>query len=1000
MPTSYHHIASSILRAVFVLHLSVSSYDRAAGQATTAPEQSLAEIARGQRDVLQMRSTWAATMTATRSFINTLPLSTPTLGDWFAGPPLPAPNQPFAEPPEDPTAPKRTTSLSRMEDWDDGELHPLILPRGTIRFLSRDITARQDGPVLLQLQSMSPFQVLLDDTSLLIDANPSSEHELHLNLTEGVHRLTLKLFSPNGRAGFLFDMPAAHLWPEQIYEDLLYRLWNEFPETDWFLQDQEPYRFSSEGVFDTMAQFAWYFQSDRDAAGEIRMLQRVLAEIGPAGDALAKRMATLVSTSATPDDPEWLELYSESCALRRQLRLAPVTAETPNFVFTRHATLGGSHYAYTEGQSDAQNERHFIPDSALCIARWDGVDFQVETLLEDSDGVIRDPDVAFDGTRVLFAWKQSDFEDDFHLYEYHLATGEVRQLTRGLGVADYEGAYLPGGDILFNSTRCVQIVDCWWTEVSNLYTCDPDGGAIRRITFDQVHDNYPTVTQDGRVLYTRWEYNDRGQIYPQPLFQMNPDGTSQAEFYGANSWFPTTILHARSVPRSGKVIAIATGHHTMQTGKLILIDPSRGRQENEGVQLIAPERATPAVQVDAYGQEGDLFQYPYPLSEEVSLVTYHPIGWRWAEEANGPRFGIYAFFRDGRRERLVLDHRLPSSQPVPVRPRTEIPIQPNRINTSAQEGTCYVQDVYVGPGLEGVPRGTVKSLRVIALDYRAAGIGHNENGGPGGGALVSTPVAIGNGSWDPKIILGDTPVHEDGSAFFRAPARTPFYFQLLDAQGRMVQTMRSWTILQQGENASCVGCHESKNEVPIASLVRTQALRRPPTPLEPFNGPPRGFSFPREIQPILDRHCISCHNGNPEVPYDLRNHEVLDPIAQRRWSRAYLELTHARPDDPVIAARWRGDPDHPMLNWTSAQSAPPIQPALAVGSNRSRLMDLLDSGHEDVHMTTQEMQKLAAWIDLCVPFCGDYTEAHAWSAEEQAKYQHFMTKRAHFSDEP
>ena len=129
------------------------------------------------------------------------------------------------------------------------------------------------------------------------------------------------------------------------------------------------------------------------------------------------------------------------------------------------------------------------------------------------DGVLRDPDVSYDGRRVLFAWKKSLDEDDYHLYEFDVATGRVRQLTSGLGFADYEGVYAPNGQIIFNSTRCVQTVDCWWTEVSNLYTCDGDGRYLRRLGFDQVHTNYPTVMPDGRILYTRWEYSDRGQMF-------------------------------------------------------------------------------------------------------------------------------------------------------------------------------------------------------------------------------------------------------------------------------------------------------------------------------------------------------------------------------------------------------------------------------------------------------------------------------------------------------
>ncbi|MCX8038899.1 MAG: hypothetical protein N3D11_18005, partial [Candidatus Sumerlaeia bacterium] len=468
-------------------------------------------------------------------------------------------------------------------------------------------------------------------------------------------------------------------------------------------------------------------------------------------------------------------------------------SRVPPFVFVKHAVMGGSHYAYTEGQSDAQHERHFEPGSALCL--FDPATGKVETLLEDKTGVIRDPDVSFDAKRILFAWKKSLNEDDYHLYEMDVATRRIRQLTHGLGHADYEGCYLPDGDIIFNSTRCVQTVDCWWTEVSNLYRCDKDGRRIRRLTFDQVHNNYPTITWDGRILYTRWEYNDRGQIFPQPLFQMNPDGTGQSGFYGVNSWFPTTIIHARAIPGSTKVVAIATGHHSRQPGKLILIDPAKGREEADGVTLIAPVRETKPVKVDAYGQDGELFAYPYPLSETEYLVSYNPDGWK-----NKNNFGIYLVHMDGRKQLLVSDPKLPCNRPVPLLPRTLPAPRPSRVDYRLTEGTCFVQNVYAGPGLKGIPRGTIKTLRVIALEYRAAGIGSNSNGGPGGGALISTPIAIGNGCWDVKIILGDATVADDGSALFRVPARTPIYFQLLDAKNQMVASMRSWTTLQPGEN--------------------------------------------------------------------------------------------------------------------------------------------------------------------------------------------------------
>jgi len=781
-----------------------------------------------------------------------------------------------------------------------------------------------------------------------------------------------------------------------VWEDLYRRFWTDWPETDWLLQDR-PFRTPTDDS-DAQRHFGWFFEARRDAGLEQQLIRRVLDDLGDAGQTLAPRLETLIQAATSPDDPAWLNLYVDACRLRRAVRLRSLSGQVPQFVFTKHYTLGGSHYAYTEGQSDAQAERHFVPGSALCLACCDGDQPRVETLIGDPGGVIRDPDVSYDGRRVLFAWKKSDREDDYHLYEMDLESRVIRQLTHGLGVADYEAVYLPDGDIIFNSTRCVQIVDCWWTEVSNLYRCDGDGRFLRRLTFDQVHDNYPTVTDDGRILYTRWEYNDRGQIYPQPLLQMNPDGTNQCDFYGGNSWFPTTILHARGVPGTQKVAAIATGHHSRQTGKLILIDPAKGRQENAGVQLIAPVRDTPAVKIDAFGQKGELFQYPYPLSETEYLVTYHPVGWRWAEGAFGPRFGVYWMTSSGARERLADDPRLPCSQSVPVRQRTTRRMRPSLVDHRQTTGTFYVQDVYAGPGLAGVDRGTIKTLRVVALEYRAAGIGSNRNAGPGGGALISTPVAIGNGTWDPKWILGDATVREDGSAFFEVPARTPVYFQLLDERGRMVQTMRSWSTLQPGENASCVGCHEHKNSGPVAGLPLTQALGQRAEALRPFYGSPRGFSFPQEIQPILDRQCVRCHDGRTDVPYELTARGAEDMHAKRRWSQSYLALTHAREDKPTEGL-WRGDAGHAMVNWVSAQSAPPMQPPYAAGANRSRLIELLEGGHEDLRLSREELDKLSAWIDLGVPYCGDYVEANIWTDEERAKHERYAAKRRRLEEE-
>jgi hypothetical protein len=664
-------------------------------------------------------------------------------------------------------------------------------------------------------------------------------------------------------------------------------------------------------------------------------------------------------------------------------------------VFTRHYNLGGSHYAYTEGLSDAQNERHFVPGSALCLLDLRGGEPVVRELIRDDGGVIRDPAASWEGDRILFSWKKSDRQDDYHLYEYEVASGRIRTITSGLGFADYEPAYLPDGDIVFNSTRCVQTVDCWWTEVSNLYTCDADGRFLRRVTFDQVHDNYPTVLEDGRVIYTRWEYNDRAQIFVQSLFQMSSNGTGQTECYGNNSWFPTSILHARGIPGTTKILAIASGHHTIQTGKLIVIDPARGRQEAAGIQLVAPIHPTEAVRVDVYGQDGNLFGYPYPLSETECLVAFYPAG-EYPPDGKYPydrKFKLYWFDIDGNREMLASDPRLSCTQPAPLLARKRPHPRPDAVDYGQTTGTYYLQDIYAGPGLKGVPRGTVKSLRVVAIEFRCAGIGMTTNAGPGGDALASTPVAVGNGSWDVKRVLGTARVYEDGSACFRVPAQTPVYFQALDSRQHVVQTMRSWSALQPGESFSCVGCHESKNTSAILGGHATLAMAAGPGELEPFYGLEGGFSFRRQIQPILDGHCTRCHDGKTTVAYNLLGTEVADPAARRKWSRSYLTMTQARTLQDEGDTVYRGDDRGRIVNWVNVMSVPEMIPPYSAGAAKSGLIALLDKGHYDVRLSENENALLACWIDLGVPYCGDYTEANTWNQEELRKYDTFLQKR-------
>ena len=698
-----------------------------------------------------------------------------------------------------------------------------------------------------------------------------------------------------------------------------------------------------------------------------------------------------------------LDYYKKVCSVRRQARLTELTNAVPRIVYARHFVMGGSHYAYTEALSDAQAERQFRAGGQLCMAEYQDGIWKESVLIDSTEGVIRDVDVDYDANEILFSWKKSDRDDDYSLYQMNLKSRQIRQLTNEPRVADYEGCYLPDGNILFSSTRCMQVVDCWWTEVSNMYRCNKDGKNIYRMGFDQVHVNYPSVGDDGNVLYTRWEYNDRSQMYPQPLFQMAPDGTMQRAIYGENSWFPTTIAHARKIPGSHKIFAVATGHHTRQPGALIMIDPARGQQEAEGVQLIAPVRETKAVRVDRLGQSADLFAYPYPLNQDSMLVTYNPAGWGYVNKNTKGRearkseermtgFGIYWMDINGNRELLVSRNGLACGRSVPLRPRKRPDGRPSMVDYKESQGSFYIQNVYVGEPMSGVEKGTIKTLRVIQIDYRAAGIGNNSNGGAGGGALVSTPIAIGNGTWDPKILVGDATVHADGSVFFKTDTRKPIYFMLLDEKGRMVLSMRSWTVLQPGENSSCIGCHEPKDMVPTASRP-SMAMAAGIQKLAPVNGPSRGFSYLKEVQPILSKHCVMCHDGKDDKRPDLTATVVNDPNAKRGWTKSYLALTHAKPDDKKRQSKWRGKADHKVLNWISAGSTVKLLPPLSKGSNTSELFaERLDKGHCKT-ITLEEIKVLAMWVDLGVPFCEDYLEANLWNENEKKKFAYSMAKR-------
>ena len=406
---------------------------------------------------------------------------------------------------------------------------------------------------------------------------------------------------------------------------------------------------------------------------------------------------------------------------------------------------------------------------------------------------------------------------------------------------------MPDGGIAFASTAPLQGVPCNASvNVAMTYRMEADRKTIRQLCFDQDHNYCLTVTNDGRLLYLRWEYTDIPHVWARRLFTMNPDGTGQREFYGSGDFWPNAIFYARPIPdHPTKVVGIVTGHHVGRVGELVLFDAERGRSGASGVVQRIPGRGKPVepIIVDRLTEESwPKFLHPYPLSDKYFLVSAKP--------TPNDLWGIYLVdvFDNMVLIKELEDYALLGADSVP--PRTRPPVIPSTVDLRRQDAVVYLEDVYAGPGVERGAARRGQGVAAVHLPLRLpghAGISHRVGS---------------DGPWEPKRVLGTVPVEADGSALFRVPANTPISFQPLDGEGKALQLMRSWATAMPGETVSCVGCHEGQNSGPPNRA--TLAAKHKPAEIAPWRGPTRGFSFKREVQPVLDKYCVACHNGSPQ----------------------------------------------------------------------------------------------------------------------------------------
>ena len=453
----------------------------------------------------------------------------------------------------------------------------------------------------------------------------------------------------------------------------------------------------------------------------------------------------------------------------------------------------------------------------------------LETVYTPTDGgFVGDLELYYDAQKMLFSGIGKN--NAWGIFELDLKKKNQSPTQISPAIADIDcmdPVYLPDDRIIYASTSGFQGVPCVGGRdfCANLHILDRKTGKIRRLCFDQDNNWNPTVLPNGKILYQRWEYTDSAHYFSRVLLHMNPDGSNQKEFYGSNSYWPNSMFYARPIPgSSSKFIAIVTGHHGVaRAGELVLFDNNKGRHEADGaIQKLpgAGKKVEPVVLDQLVRDSFPLFLHPYPLSEKHFIVSM---------SLDNKNYGIYLIDTFDNIVPIKVADKNSYVEAIPLRKIKRQPIKPDIVQPEKKDATFYIQDIYAGPGLKGIPRGTVKKLKVYTYEYapRKQG-GHN---------------AIGmEGPWDVRIVLGTIPVNSDGSVIFKAPANRPVGFLPLDAEGKSMQMMRSWTTAQPGEIVSCIGCHEDQSMAPISRPTMASTMK--PRELKPWLGKaPHGFSF-------------------------------------------------------------------------------------------------------------------------------------------------------------
>ena len=695
----------------------------------------------------------------------------------------------------------------------------------------------------------------------------------------------------------------------------------------------------------------------------------------PAAKALGKFIAmrpmhvggthAVTATRVVPDSPELAEkLYAGKLGFEQML-LVQRHAYNISHVYTYHVEC-------------------FRPGGGIFIFTPDGDGGKLEKIFDAQQGEVMDCTLSYDATEIVFSYKKrnigglnhlvTETDGRYQVYRMSLQDRKPVLLTDHYS-NNFNPCWLPDGRIAFLSDRKLSYAYCWTSSSPLLHRMDRDGSNVFKMSHGYLNDFTPSVLNDGRVIYSRWEYVDRPACPIQSLWTLNPDGTLSEGFFGNRVLEPGTFMEARSIGNTRKVLCVMTGHNGCCRGALGVIDTSLGSNAQEGIRNITPEIHVPPVTGNP-GLKGNAlvnrgpYENPFPIDETYFLVS--KLGTIILRDYDGTESALVA----------KPEGSMGFFSPIPIRKVKTPPVIPPSLPKGEQEpwGTVAMMDVY--NGLEpDVKRGEITQLAVVEEVEKGDFAPHKGIYG------FQFPLVSCGATYAAKKLWGYARVESDGSAHFKVPSEVPIYFLALDKEGRTVQRMRTLTHFQRGERQSCIGCHADRNNAaPYTSKDRPVAALRQPEELEVPEWGRRKFDYSSVVQPVLDAHCIKCHNARNQP-------KGLDLTGDKTdfWCVSYEHLarqgTHGEKNPfqhGVSSLAAVGE--NPYVKWISSingagENILMIKPR-TWGAYPSKLTQIILSGHPDkdgkkrVTMDRMSRRRLFAWMDLNVPYYKDSRTNH------------------------